>query len=46
MLELVLVSVTPGTVFGEHGEGFVRIALTSPTERIAEAMVRLERWLK
>ena len=39
------VSMTPGTVFGELGEGFVRISLTAPTERVAEAMERLKDWL-
>lgn len=43
LLERAQVSLAPGEVFGEHGQGFVRIALTSPTERIEEAMQRLER---
>ena len=30
VLENALVSLTPGTVFGQYGEGFVRIALTAP----------------
>jgi len=46
LLDQAQVSVTPGVVFGKYGEGFVRIALTSPTERIAEAMLRLERFMK
>jgi LL-diaminopimelate aminotransferase len=44
-LEEALVSVTPGTVFGQGGEGFMRLSLTAPLERITEAMYRLERWL-
>jgi len=44
-LEKSGVSVTPGTVFGEHGEGFVRISLTAPTDRVAEGMERLKDWL-
>jgi LL-diaminopimelate aminotransferase len=44
-LEKALVSMTPGTVFGQNGEGFVRISLTAPVERIREALYRLEGWL-
>jgi LL-diaminopimelate aminotransferase len=39
------VSLTPGTVFGPGGEGFVRISITAPLERIQQAMERLEGWL-
>ncbi len=41
MLESAHVSLTPGTVFGAHGEGYLRIALTQSEERIAEAMQRM-----
>lgn len=40
------VSMTPGVVFGPHGEGFVRISLGTKTERLREAMERLAAWLK
>lgn len=33
---------TPGTGFGEHGEGFVRFALTQPVEKIKEAVEKIE----
>jgi LL-diaminopimelate aminotransferase len=33
---------TPGVGFGEHGEGYVRIALTQSKERITEALNRLK----
>ena len=36
------VIITPGTGFGEYGEGFVRFALTQPEERIKEALERIE----
>ena len=36
------VILTPGIGFGEHGEGFVRFALTQPVERIQEALARIE----
>jgi LL-diaminopimelate aminotransferase len=41
ILEETAVSLTPGTVFGENGEGYVRISLTAPAERLAEAMQRM-----
>jgi LL-diaminopimelate aminotransferase len=37
------VVLTPGIGFGEYGEGFVRIALTQPIERIEEALERIEK---
>jgi len=36
------VIVTPGIGFGEHGEGFVRLALTQPVDRTREALERME----
>lgn len=41
LLEAAHVSLTPGTVFGAHGEGYLRIALTQTEERIAEAIRRM-----
>jgi LL-diaminopimelate aminotransferase len=43
LLEQAGVSVTPGVVFGAHGEGFIRIALAAPTGRVVEAMERITR---
>ena len=40
------VIITPGTGFGEYGEGFVRFALTQPEERIKEALERINTLLK
>ncbi len=37
------VVITPGTGFGEYGEGYVRFALTQPTERIKEALERMKK---
>jgi LL-diaminopimelate aminotransferase len=34
---------TPGVGFGEHGQGYIRMALTVPVERIKEALQRLEK---
>lgn len=39
------VSLAPGTVFGAHGEGYVRISLGIATERLREAMERLQTWM-
>lgn len=41
MLDQAAVALTPGTNFGSQGEGYLRIALTAPDERIAEAAARL-----
>lgn len=37
--------VTPGSGFGVEGEGFFRLALTVPNEKISEALNRLERFI-
>jgi len=44
-LEEAGVSVAPGTAFGEQGEGHLRVSLGMDTERIREAMDRLERFM-
>lgn len=41
LLEKKGISLTPGTAFGAHGEGYVRISLGTPTHRIKEAMERI-----
>ncbi len=43
VLERAGVWLTPGSAFGEHGEGYVRIALTVPEARLREAGERLRR---
>jgi len=45
LLDKADIVVTPGVGFGKQGEGYIRIALTLPKERIAEAMQRLRRIL-
>ena len=44
LLEDAGVSVAPGSAFGPHGEGYIRISLGMATERIREAMLRLRRF--
>ena len=45
VLDGIAVWMIPGSMYGKYGEGFFRIALTHPVERLAEAMARLERFL-
>jgi LL-diaminopimelate aminotransferase len=44
LLDEAGVSITPGTAFGPHGEGYLRISLGMSTERIRTAMMRLEQF--
>lgn len=46
MLEETGVSATPGIVYGQFGEGFLRISLGTATHRIKEAMQRIVQWIK
>jgi LL-diaminopimelate aminotransferase len=41
LLEEAHVSVTPGTAFGPHGEGYLRLSLGAPTSQVREAMERI-----
>lgn len=43
LLERTGVSLTPGTVFGEQGEGYVRLSFTVSDEILPEALDRLSR---
>ena len=45
VLEEAAVVVTPGSMYGPSGEGFFRISLTTPDERITEAVNRLREHL-
>jgi LL-diaminopimelate aminotransferase len=42
VLDEAAVWLTPGVGFGANGEGFFRISLTVPDQRLAEALERLE----
>jgi len=46
VLDQAGVVLTPGNGYGEAGEGFVRVSLTVPDDRIHEAVERIERSLK
>ncbi len=41
LLDRAAVVVAPGTGYGPHGEGFIRISLTVADERLREAMERI-----
>jgi LL-diaminopimelate aminotransferase len=43
LLEKANIVVTPGLGFGKYGEGYIRMALTLPKERIEEAIGRLKK---
>jgi LL-diaminopimelate aminotransferase len=45
VLEEAAVIVSPGSMYGPSGEGFFRISLTTPDERIAEAVERMREHL-
>lgn len=44
MLDEALIVVTPGIGYGQHGEGYIRISLTTPDDRLDEGLARLESW--
>ena len=46
ILEKTRVAVTPGIAFGENGEGYLRFSYANSLEHIAEAMDRLEAYIK
>jgi len=43
VLERTGVVITPGVGYGAHGEGFVRLSLTTPDDRLDEAVARIRR---
>jgi len=45
LLDEAAVVVSPGTGFGRHGQGYVRISLTVADDRLEEAMGRIRRRL-
>lgn len=45
LLEKTGVSTTPGVVYGQFGEGYLRISLGTATDRIREAVRRIAAWV-
>jgi len=46
VLDQANVWMIPGSMYGKHGEGYLRVALTHPCSRLAEAMDRLKQFVK
>jgi len=46
LVEKAEVAVSPGVAFGEHGEGYVRIALVENDQRIRQAARNIRRFLE
>ncbi len=44
MLDETSVVVTPGSGYGKNGEGYIRLSLTTPDDRLEEGLSRMERW--
>jgi len=44
LLQATGVSLAPGSIFGDQGEGFIRLSLCAPENRLAEAMKRMANW--
>lgn len=45
VLDAANVWMIPGSMYGKYGEGYLRIALTHPTDRLADAMNRLKEFM-
>jgi LL-diaminopimelate aminotransferase len=45
VLDEIAVWIIPGSMYGKYGEGYFRIALTHPVDRLSEAMERLGKFL-
>jgi LL-diaminopimelate aminotransferase len=41
VLEEAAVVISPGSMYGPSGEGFFRISLTTPDDRLADAVERM-----
>ena len=44
LIEECSVVVTPGRGYGEQGEGYIRLSVTTPDDRLEEGLARLEKW--
>ncbi len=44
MIDEIGVVVTPGTGYGANGEGFIRLSVTTPEDRLEEGVRRLREW--
>ncbi len=44
LLEDIDIVVTPGSSYGQYGEGYIRLSLTTPDEQVEKGCQRLESW--
>ena len=44
LLEETDIVVTPGSSYGQYGEGYIRLSLTTPDEQVEKGCQRLEAW--
>ena len=44
LLDETSVVVTPGSGYGKNGEGYIRLSLTTPDDRLEEGLSRMEKW--
>lgn len=44
MIDDIGVVITPGNGYGKYGEGYVRLSLTIPDDRLEEGVRRMEEW--
>ncbi len=43
LLDEAAVVVTPGSGYGKYGEGYIRLSLTTPDDKVKEGLARLEK---
>lgn len=43
ILDEAKVFITPGSIFGPHGEGYIRLSLCTPENRLTEALERIRK---
>jgi aminotransferase len=46
LLDEEKVALVPGTAFGAGGEGFVRCSYATAYEKIEEALIRIDRFMR
>ena len=44
LLEEIDIVVTPGSSYGQYGEGYIRLSLTTPDDQVEKGCRRLEAW--
>jgi LL-diaminopimelate aminotransferase len=46
LIEDIGVVVTPGSGYGQYGEGFIRLSITTPDDRVEEGARRIQEWAR